>query len=193
MKTWITSCVLCLCGTWAMAQTKTVLTELVVYKVNLRFDSTGYHEAAGVYEQMNQEWYLNKIPPAQHEKFAYQLHEAASAGKIKVYSPFYTVSGSKPVFTRMAIEDIIPIGNDTIYKTLQRPYPPYDDYDTVLVNLFDVREITQLLFMEKWTFNTKTRKLKKEIIAYAPYRTRYDLQTGEFRGMSCMYWIKCRK
>lgn len=178
------------------AQTSKVLTELITYRVNLRLDedlnAAVFTDAVGVYQEMNNLWYADKLSPLSYEMLVKQLHSDAITGKLQVYDPMLALEGVKPIFTKMTKEEVATIGVDTMMLTMVSPDPPYDIYDTYIVNVFDVTDIVQIEFMEQWTINTKTMKIKKEIIAYAPLRKIMDLSTGEFKGMSRMYWIKCK-
>lgn len=178
------------------AQTPKVLTELITYRVNLRLDgdldATAFTDAVEVYYQMNDLWYANKLGPLSYETLVKQLHADAISGKLQVYDPMLVLEGAKPIFTRMTKEEVAGIGVDTMEITMMRPYPPYEEYDSYIVKEFDLTDIAQIEFMEKWTINTKTMQIKKEIIAYSLLRKIMDLSTGEFRGMSRMYWIKCK-
>ena len=180
------------------AQKPRTITEIITYKVNLSLDpdldSVQFTDPYFVYGQLNDQWYQNKLQPAQFQLLVKDIHQAAAQGKITVYDPYFELEGSRPVFHKLPVSEVASMGNDTIYRTLQRPYPPYDDFDTVIVNTFNVpQSIVQIEFMEKWTLNPKTMEIKKEVIAYALWRKRMDLQTGEFRGLSRMYWVKRKK
>lgn len=184
-----------------MAQTvhaqRNVLTKIVTYKVNLRPDSSlmgdNFKDPYFVYGQLVENWHDNKLLPADYQKFVHQAHLAASSGKIKVYDPYFKLDGYLPVFKKLPTNDVAVIGVDTIYKTLQRPYPPYEDFDTTLIRTFDPNDIVQIEFMEKWTWNPKTMRIKKQVIAYALWRKRMYMEIGEFMGLSRMYWIRLRK
>lgn len=177
------------------AQSKTIITELITYRVNLKLDehieSSSFTDPRVVYELMNGLWYENKLAPNSYQALVTQIHKAASSGQIKVYE-LSEIIGTKPIFMKMPISEIQGIGMDTIQKRQQRPFPPYEEYDTTIVRNFSFQDIVQIEFMEKWTMNTQTMKIKKEIIAFALCRKRIDLWGKEYRGTSKMYWIKCQ-
>jgi hypothetical protein len=59
-------------------------------------------------------------------------------------------------------EDIT-LGYDTI--TLSRNYPPYEKYDTVVVNNMNVEDISGIRFVEDWYFDIKQQTFIKEVKA----------------------------
>lgn len=180
--------------TWAQGSQK-VLTRLITYKVNLRLDADlndpAFKDPYFVYAQLSDEWYQNKLPYLGYGTLI-GIHEAVIRGKKTVYDPYFEMRGERPVFYKLLPGEVASIGMDTLYKTMQRPYPPYDDYDTTIINRFDLHDVVQVEFMEEWKLNPKTLRIKKRIIAYALWRKRLDVQTGEFRGLSRMYWVKLK-
>lgn len=182
---------------FALSQKKAIITRLITYKVNLRLSENttpkAFADTESVFYEMNSNWYGNKLSPEKCDELVRDIHKAAGTGKIKVYNPLFDLQGNKPQFIPYPFNEVAKIGNDTLQKTLSKPYPPYNEFDTLIVSSLNMATISQIEFMEQWTINTKTLEMRKKIIAYALWRERFDVQTSEFRGMSRMYWVKLKK
>jgi hypothetical protein len=66
------------------------------------------------------------------------------------------------------------------------PYPPYDTRDTVIENSLKAEDITKIRFMEKWSLNTKTMEMHKEVIGISFLYTSY---IGDIPGYMHVFWI----
>lgn len=198
----MTSMAICLCiALGAISQTPEVLTQFITYKVNIKLDKditpAAFTDTETIYDEMNNSWYVDKLPPAGYHKFVSKIHQDAMSGKITVYDPyFYDVEGETPHFNKIPIEEVRSIGiyTDTIRVIKPSYTPPYDTIAEtwISMNEFNISTIVQIEFMEKWTINPENNHIAKEIIAYAPICKRHDFTTSEYRGLTRMYWILCR-
>ena len=73
--------------------------------------------------------------------------------------------------------------------TLQKPYEPYDWYDTVIVNTFNYKEIAVIRFLEEWYFDEETLEIEKKVLGICPIIPAYDNATSEFKGYKPLFWI----
>lgn len=131
MKKIVSILVVVFCVAQATNAQKNVLTQIITYKVNLKFDKDlageSFKDPYFVYGRLAENWYTNQLAPADYQTFVLQVHRAAVTGKIKVHDSFFGMDGYRPVFHKLLANEVA--GSDTIQKTMQRPYPPYDDYD----------------------------------------------------------------
>ena len=124
-----------------------VVTSLIQYDVPLKSDDPQL------------DWWVNNIEGSRREPFIKRIMNAASSGQFRVYDYFNN---------QLTSEQINAIGSDTVYQTLVREFPPYEEYDTMLVFTTDYRDIMKVRFLEEWTWDPESLDLKKRIIGIAP-------------------------
>ena len=105
------------------------------------------------------DWWINNIEGSNREPFLKRIMEAAANGDVRVFDYF-----NNP----LTPQQILSIGSDTIYQTLLRNYPPYDEYDTMIVKSISYRDIVKIRFMEEWTWNRKSLEMNKKIVGIGP-------------------------
>lgn len=74
-------------------------------------------------------------------------------------------------------------------RTLQRPTPPYDEYDTLIVTPFNTADVRRFRVKEEWFFDSKRSVLDVRILGISPVRENIDPLTGEVRGDEPLFWI----
>lgn len=178
------------------SQKGNIQVELISYRVPIRYsidmqDDPSALDAYSIYGELFDDWYKNKLEPAEYELFTNGVHNAAVTGKIKVYDPFLTnVKGTKVNFVELSVDEVKSIGTSCDTISMSTPYPPYDNVDTVFCRVFDPSSIVAVDFLESWTINSATMKMTKKIIAFAPIMSIYSQNTGELMGMMPLYWVK---
>ena len=75
---------------------------------------------------------------------------------------------------------------DTI--SIMEHEPPYETYDTVVDASIHAEDVSKIRFMEKWSINTTTMQMKKEVIGVALLYSSYS-EDGFFRGYVHMFWL----
>ncbi len=55
-----------------------------------------------------------------------------------------------------------------------RPDPPYDEYDSVIINRLNINNIGGFEFYEKWLINAKTLEIKKEVLGFETIIENFD-------------------
>ncbi len=105
------------------------------------------------------DWWINNIEGSRREPFLKRIIEAAEKGDVKVYD--YFNNPLKP-------SQILAVGTDTIYQTLMRVSPPYEEYDTMVIRTISYRDITKIRFMEEWTWDPGTLEIDKKVLAVGP-------------------------
>lgn len=147
--------------------TKRLLTEKIQYDVSIKSPNPDY------------DWWVQNIERPQREKFTLNLIESAYNGKIKVFDYF-----NNP----LSINEVKSIGVDTTYRTLTRDFPPYSEFDTIIVSRFKISDITKIRFLEEWFLDEKTFVIEKKVIGIAPLVDKYDAN-GNFLGLQLLFWI----
>lgn len=72
--------------------------------------------------------------------------------------------------------------------TLTREYPPYEEFDTLVVNDLQLSDISKVRFLEEWYLNEETGLVTKKVIAMCPMLESYT-ESGELRGHLPLFWI----
>jgi hypothetical protein len=105
------------------------------------------------------DWWINNIEGSKREPFLQRIMEAAGKGEVRVCDYFNN---------SLTPEQILAIGSDTIYQTLVRNYPPYEEFDTMIVKSISYHDIVKIRFMEEWKWNPETLEIQKKIIGLGP-------------------------
>jgi gliding motility associated protien GldN len=139
-------------------------------------------------EKMNQPMYYPTAATMvnQRKNLITILQDAViTENSLKAYDPF---SGDdfKVEFTTAEVANI-GISRDS--TQLQRPFPPYDWYDTVIVTEFRSENIKQYRLKEDWIFEKQRSVMEPRILGICPRMAVYDKNTGEFRDYQDMYWL----
>ena len=123
------------------------------------------------------DWWINNIEGSKREPFLKHIMEAAEKGDVRVFDYFY-----KP----LSPSNVLSAVTDTIYKTLLRTYPPYEEYDTMIVSSVTYRDITKIRFLEEWNWNPVTLEIEKKILAIGPV-TQKEIAGERFNQL--LFWI----
>ena len=122
-------------------------------------------------------WWVNNIVGPDREDLIKGIFEKAKNGDIQVYDYFNEL---------LTTDDVKKIGIDTIYKTIKRNTPPYEEYDTMIVSQLEWEDVTKLRFLEEWKIDTKTMDIQKTVIGIAPVKM--VNVGGELYSMP-LFWI----
>lgn len=74
-------------------------------------------------------------------------------------------------------------------RTLTRPEPPYEEYDTTFVIPLNPQDVTKYRIKEEWFFDKKRSVLDVRILGLCPVRERIDPATGESLGDQPLFWV----
>jgi len=129
--------------------------------------------------RQNYDPWIENISESDRFIFVQKLLDAAYDGEIKVYDYF-----NKPLNSN----EIKSLGLDTIYQTLTRTYPPYEEFDTLIINRINIRDINKIRFLEEWKMNETNFTFEKKVIAIAPVIDKYDSK-GNLLGKQPLFWI----
>jgi gliding motility associated protien GldN len=75
---------------------------------------------------------------------------------------------------------------DTIKAT--RPFPPYEEYDTVISQPFDFGSVQMIRLKEDWYFDKERSMMEARVLGICPVTIEYD-NSGEFKGFRPLFWI----
>jgi len=133
-------------------------------------------------ERINQPMYF-PLEPSQGRKSLFQvLFDGVQSGELIAYQ--------NDDFTEPRSFQEIQAGLGTTRTiTLQRPFPPYEDFDTVINIPFRSADIISFRIKEDWFFDSKRSVLDVRIIGICPVREAINPETGEVIGAEPMFWI----
>jgi len=126
------------------------------------------------------DWWVQNIEGEKRETLVQHLMTAVTGGNVKAYN---FISNKQ-----LSVKEI----NEQFHRSdtiaMQRPYPPYDFYDTVINKNLDTRNITRLRFLEEWRMDEKTLAFTKKVIGICPLIEAYTEQ-GELKGYKPLFWV----
>lgn len=139
-------------------------------------------------EKMNQPMYYPTTATMvnQRKNLITILQDAViTENSVKAYDPF---SGDD-FKVEMTTAEVAGIGRSVDTIQLQRPFPPYDWYDTVDVQEFRSENVKQYRVKEDWIFEKQRSVMEPRILGICPRMAVFDKNTGEFRDYQDMYWL----
>jgi gliding motility associated protien GldN len=71
---------------------------------------------------------------------------------------------------------------------MQKPYPPYDWYDTVISVKFNPSDVKRFRIKEDWFFDKQRSVMEVRILGICPVRDNFD-EKGLFRAYDPLFWI----
>jgi hypothetical protein len=123
------------------------------------------------------DWWINNIEGSRREPFLKRIMEAAEKGQVKVFDYF-----NNP----MTPAQVQSAGTDTIYQTLLRTSPPYEEYDTIIISSVSYRDIVKIRFMEEWKWNPSSLEIHKKVLAIGPVLQK-EIAGEKFNQL--LFWI----
>ncbi len=115
-------------------------------------------------EKINQPFYYPLEPHNGWRSFMQIIMDALKEGSITAYD----ISGTDEFLVPLTYQAVVTRQIDTLHKILQRPYPPYDEYDTVIYSEFDPSKVMRLRIKEDWYFDKQRSQLLVRILGICP-------------------------
>jgi len=134
-------------------------------------------------QKINQGFYYPTVNHQNWKNFITVVMDGLKEGKIQAFE----VEPTDELLTPISYNQFIVSQNDTVYKTLRRPYPPYEEYDTVMVTKFDPSQVLRLRIKEDWYFDKQRSQMMVRIIAICPVKMR-EIEGGE-KAPQPLFWI----
>jgi len=134
-------------------------------------------------QKMNQPFYYPLVPHNNWRNFITVIMDALKEGSITAYD---VTGGTDEFLVPLNYQEIITRQTDTMHKTLTRPYPPYDQFDTVIYSEFDPNKVTRIRIKEDWYFDKKRSQMLVRILGICPVmiKERNDEEYAE-----PLFWI----
>lgn len=123
------------------------------------------------------DWWINNIEGSKREPFLQRIIQAAEKGDVKIFDYYNNALNSNQLSA---------ILTDTVYLSLVRPYPPYEEYDTMVINSRTFRDISKIRFLEEWKWDPESLEIEKEVIAIGPV---VQQKIGSESFNQLLFWI----
>lgn len=123
------------------------------------------------------DWWINNIEGSRREPFLKRIMEMAEKGDVRVYDYFNSSLTSAQLQAQIT---------DTIYRTLVRTYPPYEEYDTMVVSAISYQDISKIRFLEEWSYKPGTLEIDKKVLAIGPV-VQFKVAGESFNRL--LFWI----
>jgi gliding motility associated protien GldN len=140
-------------------------------------------------EKMNQPFYFPELPQNNWKSFMQIVVDGLKEGTITAYSSlsdqFQVPNTYKELMDQLQQKKTVP---------LKRAYPPYDDYDTTIINDFKASDVKQLRIKEDFYFDRQRSVMEVRILGICPVMDNID-ENGVYRGPKPLFWIyfpECR-
>lgn len=105
------------------------------------------------------DWWIRNIEGSDREALIDNIFDRVLAGDIQAYDYF-----NEP----LSVKDVKNILSDTATMVLQRPYPPYVEYDTMVIMNIERDDVTLLRFLEEWKYDEESLQIDKKVFAISP-------------------------
>ena len=115
-------------------------------------------------QKFNQKFYFPIETQANWKSFIVTVLDALKEGQLTAYD----ISATDELLVPITYSDIIGRQTDSIYQIMQRPYPPYEEYDTVIYTEFDPTKVMRIRLKEDWYFDAKGSQMMFRIQAICP-------------------------
>lgn len=115
-------------------------------------------------EKINQPFYYPLEPHNGWRSLMQIIMDALKEGSITAYD----ISGTDEFLVPLTYQAVMTRQIDTLHKILNRPYPPYDEYDTVIYSEFDPSKVMRLRIKEDWYFDKQRSQLLVRILGICP-------------------------
>ncbi len=136
-------------------------------------------------EKMNQGFYYPEVAHNNWKSFMQIVWDALREGEIEAYDASLQTD-----------EFLIPLTFNELQKQLtrqdslamQRAFPPYDWYDTVIYEEFRPSDVRKIRIKEDWYFDKQRSVMEVRILGICPIKDDFD-EYGEYRGPKPLFWI----
>jgi gliding motility associated protien GldN len=136
-------------------------------------------------EKMNQAFYYPEVPHNDLRSLMQVTMDALKEGTITAYDASSTTDEFlvpltyQEIMNRLERVDSVP---------MQRPYPPYDWYDTIISVKFNPSDVKRFRIKEDWFFDKQRSVMEVRILGICPVRDNFD-EKGLFRAYDPLFWI----
>lgn len=135
-------------------------------------------------QKINHPFFFPEKAYNQWRSFTQVLLDGLKEGSITAYETSTTDEFNTP----LTYQDIMGRLNSVDSSQQQRPDPPYDWYDTVVVKEFNPIDVRQIRLKEDWFFDKQRSVQDVRIIGICPVVDDVD-EKGEYKGTKPLFWV----
>lgn len=136
-------------------------------------------------EKMNQAFYYPEEPHNDLRSLMQVFLDALKEGAITAYD---ASNPSDEFIVPLTYQEIMNRLERTDSVPMQRPYPPYDWYDTVISVKFNPSDVKRFRIKEDWFFDKQRSVMEVRVLGICPVRDNFD-EKGLFRAYDPLFWI----
>lgn len=115
-------------------------------------------------QKFNQKFYFPLEAQSNWKSFITVVLDALKEGQMQAYD----ISNTDELLIPITYSEIVGRQTDTIHRIIKRPYPPYEEYDTVIYTEFDPTKVMRLRIKEDWYFDKQRSQMMVRIQAICP-------------------------
>jgi gliding motility associated protien GldN len=115
-------------------------------------------------QKMNQSFYYPIEAHNNWRSFMQVIVDALKEGSISAYD----ISATDEFLVPLTYQEVITRQTVSENKVLTRPYPPYEEYDTVIVSEFNPSKVMRIRVKEDWFFDKQRSQMMVRIIGLCP-------------------------
>lgn len=133
-------------------------------------------------QKINHPFYYPVEPHNNWRNFITVVMDALREGSVTAYD----ISNTDEFLVPLTFQEIVSRQVDTVHRTLTRPYPPYDQYDTVIYTDFDPNRVIRIRIKEDWYFDKKKSQMIVRILGICPVMIK---ERNEEEFTEPLFWI----
>jgi len=136
-------------------------------------------------EKINQPFYYPIDPHNQWRSLMQVIMDALKEGSVIAYDASLPTD---EFTTPLSYQELLNTLERTDTLQLQRTYPPYDWYDTIIKRSFNAQDVKKFRIKEDWFFDKQRSVMDVRILGICPIVDDYT-EKGVLRGVRPLFWI----
>lgn len=115
-------------------------------------------------QKFNQKFYFPIDPQQNWKSFITIILDGLKEGELSAYD----ISNTDELLIPLTYNEIIARETFEDYRVMRRPYPPYEEFDTIIYTEFDPTKVMRLRIKEDWYFDRQRSQMMVRIQALCP-------------------------
>ncbi len=115
-------------------------------------------------QKFNQKFYFPIDPQQNWKSFITIVLDGLKEGELTAYD----ISNTDELLVPLTYNEILARETFEDYRVMRRPYPPYEEFDTIIYTEFDPTKVMRLRIKEDWYFDRQRSQMMVRIQALCP-------------------------
>jgi len=115
-------------------------------------------------QKFNQKFYFPIETQANWKSFITVVLDALKEGQMQAYD----ISNTDELLVPITYSEIVGRQTFELHNIMRRPYPPYEEYDTIIYTEFDPTKVMRIRVKEDWYFDKQRSQMMVRIQAICP-------------------------